>query len=106
MIFELIRRRRLQERYALLWIATAVALLILSAWRAGVGTIAHWLGVGYAPAVIFATAFLFVIVMLLHYSTVVSSLSERSARLTQQVALLEQRVRELEAHLQGRSSAD
>ena len=44
-VFELIRSRRLRERYALLWLATGVVLLVLSAWRGGLNTIAGWLGV-------------------------------------------------------------
>ena len=54
-VFELIRSRRLRERYALLWLATGVVLLVLSAWRGGLNTIAGWLGVtSYPPAVLFA----------------------------------------------------
>ena len=34
-VLELIRSRRLRERYALLWLATGVVLLVLSAWRGG-----------------------------------------------------------------------
>ena len=44
-MLELIRRRRLRERYALLWLATGVVLLVLSLWRGGLNTIAGWLGV-------------------------------------------------------------
>ena len=32
-VFELIRSRRLRERYALLWLLTGVVLVVLSAWR-------------------------------------------------------------------------
>ena len=39
-VLELIRGRRLKERYALLWLATGVVLLVLSAWRGGLNTIA------------------------------------------------------------------
>ena len=47
-VLELIRGRRLKERYALLWLVTGGVLLILSAWRGGLNTIAGWLGVsGY-----------------------------------------------------------
>ena len=54
-VFELIRSRRLRERYALLWLLTGVVLLVLSAWRAGLNTIARWVGVQtYPPAVLFA----------------------------------------------------
>ena len=44
-VFELIRSRRLRERYALLWLATGLVLLVLSAWRGGLNTIAGWVGV-------------------------------------------------------------
>ena len=43
-VFELIRSRRLRERYALLWLATGVVLLVLSAWRGGLNTIAGAVG--------------------------------------------------------------
>ena len=91
-IFELIRSRRLRERYALLWLATGVVLLVLSAWRGGLNTIAGWVGVtGYPPAVLFAVATLFILVVLLHYSTVISRLSDQNSILAQRLALLEER---------------
>jgi hypothetical protein len=96
-VLELIRSRRLRERYALLWLATGVVLLVLSAWRGGLDTIAGWLGVtGYPPAVLFAVATLFILVVLLHYSTVLSRLSDQNAILAQRLALLEEQVREQE----------
>ena len=49
-VFELIRSRRLRERYALLWLATGVVLVALSAWRGGLNTIAGWFGVRELPA--------------------------------------------------------
>jgi len=89
-VFELIRSRRLRERYALLWILTGVVLVALSAWRGGLNTIAGWLGVrGYPPAVLFAVGLLFVILVLLHYSTVISRLSDQNVILAQRLALLE-----------------
>jgi hypothetical protein len=65
-VFELIRSRRLRERYALLWLLTGIVLVVLSAWRGGLNTIAGWLGVrGYPPAVLFAVGLMFVILALL-----------------------------------------
>ncbi len=96
-VLELIRGRRLKERYALLWLATGVVLLVLSAWRGGLNTIAGWLGVsGYPPAILFAAATLFVILVLLHYSTVLSRLTDENVVLAQALALLGRRVEELE----------
>lgn len=92
-VLELVRGRRLKERYALLWLATGAVLLVLSAWRGGLNTVAGWLGVtGYPPAVLFAVATLFVLLVLLHYSTVISKLTDENVELAQRVALLEERV--------------
>ncbi len=89
-VFELIRSRRLRERYALLWLATGLVLVVLSAWRGGLNTIAGWLGVRSSPpAVLFAVGLLFVILVLLHYSTVISRLADQNTILAQRLALLE-----------------
>jgi hypothetical protein len=96
-VLELIRGRRLKERYALLWLVTGVVLLVLSLWRDGLNTIAGWLGVsGYPPAILFAAAILFVIIVLLHYSTVLSRLDDEKTLLAQDLALLRQRIDALE----------
>jgi cell division protein FtsW (lipid II flippase) len=94
-VFELIRSRRLRERYALLWLLTGLVLLVLSLWRGGLNTIAGWVGVEtYPPAVLFAIASLFILAVLLHYSTVISKLTDQNVILAQRVALLELELRE------------
>ena len=96
-VFELIRSRRLRERYALLWLLTGLVLLVLSAWRGGLNTIAGWFGVQtYPPAVLFAVALLFVLAVLLHYSTVISKVSDQNIILAQRLALLELELSERE----------
>jgi hypothetical protein len=90
-VLELIRSRRLRERYALLWLATGLVLTALSAWREGLNTIARWVGVrSYPPAVLFAVGILFILAVLLHYSTVISRLSDQNVQLAQRLALLEE----------------
>ena len=103
-VLELVRRRRLREKYALLWILTAIVLLILSVWRGAVSGIATALGVSYGPTVLFAVGALFILVVLLHYSTVISALTDRTVALAQKIATLEQRIDELE--LTGREHGD
>ncbi len=96
-VLELVRGRRLKERYALLWLATGVVLLVLSIWRDGLNTIAGWAGVtSYPPAVLFAVATLFILLVLLHYSTVISKLTDENVDLAQRIALLEERVSRLQ----------
>ena len=94
-VLELIRSRRLRERYALLWLVTGLVLTALSLWRGGLNTMARWVGVrSYPPAVLFAVGILFIIAVLLHYSTVISRLSDQNVMLAQRLALLETELRE------------
>lgn len=94
-VFELIRSRRLRERYAILWLLTGLVLLVLSAWRDALNTIAGWVGVTtYPPAVLFAVATIFILLVLLHYSTVLSKLADQNVILAQRLGLLEARLEE------------
>jgi hypothetical protein len=105
-VLELIRGRRLKERYALLWLVTGLVLLVLSAWRGGLNTIAGWLGVsGYPPAILFAAAIMFVIAVLLHYSTVLSKLTDDNVLLAQEIALLRARLDVLEGEAAAETTA-
>jgi hypothetical protein len=104
-VLELIRGRRLKERYALLWLATGLVLLVLSIWRGGLNTFAGWLGVsGYPPAILVAAAIMFVIAVLLHYSTVLSRLTDDNVLLAQEVALLRARMDALERERDGEAT--
>jgi hypothetical protein len=92
-VLELVRGRRLKERYAILWLVTGVVLLVLSAWRGGLNTLAGWLGVtSYPPAVLFAVGTLFILLVLLHYSTVISRLEDENVEIAQRIAILEERL--------------
>jgi hypothetical protein len=93
-IFELIRSRRLQERYALLWLATGGVILFFSLWRGALGRFSDLIGIAYPPSALFVVASFFILVVLLHYSTVISELSERNLALAQRLALLEQQLKE------------
>jgi hypothetical protein len=95
-VLELVRRRRLLERYALVWLASALALLALAIWQGLLGTIASAIGVFYPPTALFVIAFGFILVLLLHFSTAVSRLTDQSKVLAQRIALMEERQKELE----------
>jgi hypothetical protein len=95
-VIELIRTRKLRERYALLWLATAGVILFFAIWRSGLHNLSKALGVAYPPNALFVLAMLFVLVLLLHFSTVISKLTDRTTHLTQRLALLDERLRELE----------
>jgi hypothetical protein len=88
-VLELVRRRRLREDYSLLWLMTAVSLIILSLSRPLLDQIAGWLGIiTYPPAAIFAVAIGFMLLILLHYATVLTRLARENKQLAQQMAIL------------------
>lgn len=91
-VLELVRRRRLMERYALLWVLSAAVLLALAIWQSALGKISHAIGVYYPPNALFLIAIGCIVLLLLHFSYVVSRLGEQSETLAQRQALIEHAV--------------
>ena len=91
-IFELIRRKRLMERYAILWLVAGTTVLVLGIWKGLLTRVAHAVGIYYAPSALFAVTFMFVLLMLVHFSTTVSRLWDQNKMLAQRLALLQERL--------------
>jgi hypothetical protein len=106
LVFELVRQRRLLERYALLWLFSSAVLLALSIWRGALEELASAVGIFYAPSALFAVAFGFVLVLLLHFSLVISRLAEQTKILAQRVGLLQHEVDELRSRLGDAETAE
>ncbi|MEO8612006.1 MAG: DUF2304 domain-containing protein [Chloroflexota bacterium] len=87
-IIELVRQRRLKEEYSLLWLATAAALIILSVSRPLLDVLASMVGIFYPPSALFLVAMVFVLFILLHFSTVLTRLAQENKETAQQLALL------------------
>src|ERR1700735_3479752 len=77
-IFELVRRKRLMERYALLWLLAGSTVLILGVWKGLLTRLSHAAGIYYAPSALFAVAFVFVLALLIHFSITVSRLTDET----------------------------
>jgi hypothetical protein len=106
LIFELIRRKHLMERYAILWLTAAITVLVLSVWTGLLTTLSHAAGISYLPSALFAIAFLFVLVMLVHFSMTVSRLSDQNTILAQRLALLQQRLEQEQGDSAGLAAPD
>ena len=106
LVFELVRQRRLLERYALLWLFSSAVLLALSIWRGALEELASAVGIFYAPSALFAVAFGFVLVLLLHFSLVISRLAEQTKILAQRVGLLQHEIDVLRGRLGEAESSE
>jgi hypothetical protein len=97
LVLELVRRRRLAERYALLWITVGVVLLVLAIWNDLLGWAARLVGIDLASNALFLAAFGVAFVLLLHFSVATSRLAEETKILAQEVARLDAELREARA---------
>jgi hypothetical protein len=93
MVVELVRRRRLIERYALLWILAALGMVILAVWRGGLNAIGNLIGVADPVNAIFLVAFAVIFSLLLNFSVAISRLSEETKILAQVVSRLDAELR-------------
>lgn len=87
-VLELVRQRRLREEYSLLWLATAIVVLILSLSRPLLDVLASAVGIFYPPSALFLVALLFVLAILMHFSMVITRLTQENKEVAQQIALL------------------
>jgi hypothetical protein len=93
LVLELVRRRLLVERYALLWMVVAVTLLVLALWTDLLNWASELLGFQVPANFLFVAAFGVIFVLLLHFSVATSRLSEETKILAQQVARLDSELR-------------
>ena len=95
-VLEMVRRRRLMERYALLWLLSAIVILGLAVWQEALNVLARSMGILSAPNALFFVAVAFILLLLLHFSAAMSRLSDQTKVLAQRHALLEERIRSVE----------
>ena len=94
LILDLVRRRRLAERYALLWMGAAVAVLVLAIWTDGLNVIADVMGIQEPANAIFIIALGVIFILLLHFSVATTRLAEETKILAQENARLDLELRE------------
>lgn len=100
LVLELVRRGHLKERYALLWLAASVGALAIGLFPNVIARVSVAFQLQYLT-VVFALCFLFLLMLVLAISAILSRLSERSRELAQEVALLERRLEAMEELRRG-----
>jgi len=96
MVINLVRTRRLKEEFAILWLLIGVTLVLLPVFVDEVDAIAYAVGIEYPPAFVFLIALLGIIFILFQFSVSISRYSEQIKVLSQEIALLRERLRQLE----------
>ena len=102
-ILWMLKKKKLTVRYSIVWFFAAFVLVLFAVFPYIVLVLRDLLQVGLVSNLVFLMVLAFVLFMLLSISCIVSVFSEKLKRLSQEAALLEQRVRDLEARLSERS---
>jgi hypothetical protein len=87
-VLELLRRRRLSEPYAILWLIASVVLVVLAVWDDLLDSLAEAVGIATPANALFVVGFGFVLIMLLSFSSVISRLTRENKLLAQEIARL------------------
>jgi hypothetical protein len=87
-VLELLRRRRLAEPYAILWLIASVVLLVFSVWDALLQEFSDLVGISTPANALFALGGGFILILLLSFSSVVSRLTRENKLLAQEIARL------------------
>lgn len=95
-IIDFVRKRRLQEGHALLWILTFALVAVSPFFVPALDRLALWLGIFYSPTLYLLVAIFFLMANVLSNTLDVSRLTEQNRRLTQEVSLLRQQIEKLE----------
>lgn len=96
LIFQLIRRKKLKEQYSLLWFMIVAVMLLLSIWGEPLTWLSEATGIQLPSNTLFVLAILFLFGMALHFSLLVSRLTDQSKMLAQKLALLDRDLRQLQ----------
>lgn len=104
-VVELIRRRKLREEYALLWIVTSVTMLVLSSWYGLVEWVTRLIGAVTVTTTLFLFGLLFLLLISVHFSTVLSRLTVQVRRIAQELAIAEADRRRLLREAEGEDDA-
>lgn len=87
-ILELVRRKKLMERYSLLWLVMGATLTTIAAWPRAAQFLSRLFGVLAVSNMVFLAAMLFIVVLCIHFSVRISSLSKEMREVAQEIALL------------------
>ena len=91
---ESLRRYRMQERYAILWVVTGLWILLIALFPGALEQVRLWFGMQYVTAVV-AVVFTFLILVVFHFSIALSKLRDDLAALARRCAILDAQLAEL-----------
>ena len=100
-VIELLRRRQLKEKYAILWLVTAVAIIPLGMYPGLLDAVSRSLGIATGASLVLFLAIAFLLFVCMHLSWEVSRLEEETRVLAEEIALINLRRSQPDGGIQG-----
>ena len=94
-VFELIRRKKLKEAYAMIWLIMGMFFIVLAVWQQGLVLLSTFCGIYYAPAFLFLVLLMTLTVILIQFSIVISRQADKIKALGQESALMKEQLNKL-----------
>lgn len=92
-----VRKKRLSEAYSLLWIFAGIVFILISAFPFLLNFLSELIGVYYPPATLFLALIVSIILISFQFSILLTIRSNQTRKLSQEVALLKNRLEKLES---------
>ena len=97
-ILDLVRRRKLREEYSWLWLLTCLALFLMVMKYSWLEAISGLVGAVLPTTTLFIGALIFLMILCVQFSVVISRLTNQVEKLMQENALLRQKMEEIDSH--------
>jgi hypothetical protein len=99
-VLYLVRNKHLREQYSLLWILAALVLIFSAVFIEWLEKLSRAVGIDYPPAFLFLVAIVMMLVLQIHFSTVISNLREQNRTLIQDLGILAAQMRDMRKQIE------
>lgn len=96
--FYFVKKRVLDFKYSIFWVSISLILIILSLNVDITEGIARRVGISYAPAFLFVTGIIFILIIIFYLNLVISKMQSKITLLTQEIGIIKSCINESEAH--------
>ena len=91
-IIALVRNKKLHEKYSILWFFLAIVIIVISLAYEVLDKFSISIGIYYSPALLFLVGIIFLVIYIIHISTVITKQSKDIIRLNQEIAILSEKL--------------
>lgn len=94
-----VKKRKLDFKYSIFWISISAILIMFSLNINLTEDMAKKVGISYAPAFLFVTGIIFLLILIFYLNLVISKMQSKITRLTQEIGIIKSCSNESETNI-------